>query len=114
MPLKITSKSPEHWANNRYSKHSNEEDLPPRTGNLAVMTERADNGQRSFLPTPCLCPTRSIPEPFKGISDRGISSNPLRTSISRKSLKEIPNDNSNLEVQKRVSVLPGKQNIKVI
>ncbi|XP_015269818.1 PREDICTED: uncharacterized protein C3orf67 homolog [Gekko japonicus] len=99
IPVKITSTSPEHWANNRYSKHSSEEDLPLRTGNLAVMTEKADKDQRSFLPTPCLCPPRSIPEPCKGISDRGISSSPLRTSISRKSLKEIPSDNSNLEVQ---------------
>nr|XP_056720447.1 protein CFAP20DC [Euleptes europaea] len=99
IPLKRTSASPEHWANKGYSKHSSEEDLPPRTESLVVMSEKADDGQRSFLPTPCLCPTRSIPKSCKGTSDTCISSSPLRTSISRKSLKEISSDNSNLEVQ---------------
>lgn len=110
----MASVSPEHWANKRYSKHSSEEDLPPRTGNLAVMTEKADDCQRNFLPTPCLCPARSILESCKGISDRGISSSPLRASISRKSLKEIPSDNSNFGVQNHVSILQGVWNSKVI
>ncbi|XP_077181098.1 protein CFAP20DC isoform X2 [Paroedura picta] len=99
IPLKMMSTSPEHWANKQYSKQGSEEDLPARSGNLAAVTEKADNSQRGFLPVPCLCLTRSIPESCKGISDRGVSSGPLRTSISRKSLKEIPNDHSNPEVQ---------------
>ncbi|XP_048343274.1 protein CFAP20DC [Sphaerodactylus townsendi] len=100
IPLKMTSVSPEHWKNKGYFMHSSDKDSPPKPENVVAMTEKADNGQRSFSPAFCLCPSRSISKPFKGTSDdAGISSYPLRTSISRKSLKEIPSDNSNREMQ---------------
>ncbi|XP_054831323.1 protein CFAP20DC isoform X2 [Eublepharis macularius] len=102
IPLKMTSTSPEHWTNKGFSKHSNEENLPPRTEDLVVMTRKANNSQRSFSPPLCLCPTKNISGSCKESTGRSISSNPLIISISRKSLKEMPSDNSNPAVQNHV------------
>ncbi|XP_062978162.1 protein CFAP20DC [Elgaria multicarinata webbii] len=92
IPLKVTCRSPENWANKGYANHASEEALSPSAEDSFVMAGKADNIQRSFLPTSCLSPTGSILEPCKETSS-------ISTSISRKSLKEIPRENSNLIVQ---------------
>ncbi|KAH0630285.1 hypothetical protein JD844_013180 [Phrynosoma platyrhinos] len=102
IPLKITSQSPENRTNQGYAKA-----LSPNTEDSVVMTdEKADNIPRSLLPSCCLSPTGSIPGPSKEISEISKdASSPLRTSISRKSLKEIPKENSNPIGHIPVSVL---------
>ncbi|XP_067319536.1 protein CFAP20DC isoform X2 [Anolis sagrei] len=88
IPLKIASQNPNNWADGKT--------LSPSKEDSVVMTEKADNVPKSFLPTCCLSPRRSIPGPIKEISEiPKDASGPLRTSISRKSLKEIPQENSN-------------------
>ncbi|XP_061478063.1 protein CFAP20DC [Rhineura floridana] len=101
IPLKMTSRSPENWESKGYAKHASDEALPLTTEDSLVMTRKADKGQRNLLPTSCLSPTGNIPESVKETSviSKGTSTSPLRTSISRKSLKEIPQENSNLIVQ---------------
>uniref|UniRef100_A0A670J8X7 CFAP20 domain containing n=1 Tax=Podarcis muralis TaxID=64176 RepID=A0A670J8X7_PODMU len=100
IPLQRTCRSPENSTNKEYAKHTSEE-LSPMTEDSIVMAGKEDNIQRNFLPTSCLSPTGSMPEPRKEASfvSKGTSTSPLRTSISRKSLKEIPQENSNLIVQ---------------
>nr|XP_060622442.1 protein CFAP20DC isoform X1 [Anolis sagrei ordinatus] len=88
IPLKIASQNPDNLADGKT--------LSPSKEDSVVMTEKADNVPKSFLPTCCLSPRRSIPGPIKEISEiPKDASGPLRTSISRKSLKEIPQENSN-------------------
>ncbi|CAI5767615.1 Hypothetical predicted protein [Podarcis lilfordi] len=100
IPPQMTCRSPENSTNKEYAKHTSEE-LSPTTEDSIVMAGKADNIQRNLLPTSCLSPTGSMPEPRKEASfvSKGTSTSPLRTSISRKSLKEIPQENSNLIVQ---------------
>ncbi|XP_053153317.1 protein CFAP20DC isoform X2 [Hemicordylus capensis] len=100
IPLKITSKSPEHWVNKEHAKHTSKEASPPSMEDSVVMTGKSDN-IRSWLPTSCLSPTGIAYESCKEMSgmSKGALASPLRTSIIRKSLKEIPRENLNLTVQ---------------
>ncbi|XP_042303380.1 protein CFAP20DC-like [Sceloporus undulatus] len=97
IPLKITSQSPENCASQGYAKRAGGKALSPSTEDSVVMTdEKADNIPRSLLPTCCSSPRGSIPGPSKETSEVSKdASSLLRTSISRKSLKEIPKENSN-------------------
>uniref|UniRef100_A0A803TUJ0 CFAP20 domain containing n=1 Tax=Anolis carolinensis TaxID=28377 RepID=A0A803TUJ0_ANOCA len=96
IPLKIAPQSPNNWADGGYARHADGKTLSPSKEDSIVMTEKADNIPKSLLPTCCLSPRRSIPEPIKETSEiPKDSSGPLRTSRSRKSLKEIPQENSN-------------------
>ncbi|KAJ6668195.1 hypothetical protein lerEdw1_015572 [Lerista edwardsae] len=110
IPLKKASKSPEHWANTGYAKQTSEETLPPRKEDSIVGMGKVKNLQRSVLPTCCLSPPGSAPESCEKAPDKStvISSSQLRTSISRKSLKEIPQESSNLTVHTPVSIFGGK------
>ncbi|XP_008103622.2 protein CFAP20DC isoform X4 [Anolis carolinensis] len=96
IPLKIAPQSPNNWADGGYARHADGKTLSPSKEDSIAMTEKADNIPKSLLPTCCLSPRRSIPEPIKETSEiPKDSSGPLRTSRSRKSLKEIPQENSN-------------------
>ncbi|XP_066473445.1 protein CFAP20DC [Tiliqua scincoides] len=99
--LKRASRSSEQPANKGYAKQSSEEALSPRKEESVVGTGKAENFQNSILPTCCLSPPGNTPESCKKGPDKskGRSTSQLRTSISRKSLKEIPQDSSNLTVQ---------------
>ncbi|XP_044308038.1 protein CFAP20DC isoform X2 [Varanus komodoensis] len=88
IPRKMTCRSPENWANRGFAKQASEESLAPRPEDLTGMMEMTDNIQGNLLSTSCLCPTGSVTQSCKETS--GTS-----TSISRKSLKEIPWENSN-------------------
>nr|XP_034962695.1 uncharacterized protein C3orf67 homolog isoform X5 [Zootoca vivipara] len=100
IPLQMTCRSPENSTNKEYARHTSEE-LSPTAEDSIVMAGKADSIQRNLLPTSCLSPTGSMPVPRKEASfvSKGTSTSPLRTSISRKSLKEIPQENSHLIVQ---------------
>uniref|UniRef100_A0ABM5FJ76 Protein CFAP20DC isoform X2 n=1 Tax=Pogona vitticeps TaxID=103695 RepID=A0ABM5FJ76_9SAUR len=91
IPVRMTSQSPKNWEDRGQEKQTNEE--APSTEDSTVMAGKAKKIHKSLLPTSCLSPTGSIRDPCKEMS--GIRS-PLRASISRKSLKEIPQENSDL------------------
>ncbi|KAF7250030.1 hypothetical protein EYD10_04637 [Varanus komodoensis] len=104
IPRKMTCRSPENWANRGFAKQASEESLAPRPEDLTGMMEMTDNIQGNLLSTSCLCPTGSVTQSCKETS--GTS-----TSISRKSLKEIPWENSNKIISIPVSVLEDEESI---
>ncbi|XP_063147578.1 protein CFAP20DC [Candoia aspera] len=97
---KMPSRSPESRTHKIYTKKANEE-ISQCTEDSVVITDKANNIQRSLLPTSCLSPIGSLPEPCKETSQvsKGVSTSALRSSISRKSLKEIQQEYSNPMVQ---------------
>ncbi|KAM6467838.1 protein CFAP20DC isoform 2-T5 [Liasis olivaceus] len=98
---KMTSKSPESRTHKIYTKKANEEILSQCTEDSVVIMDKTNNIQRSLLPTSCSSPVRNLPEPCKETSrvSKGVSTSALRSSISRKSLKEIQQEYSNPIVQ---------------
>uniref|UniRef100_A0A8D0DV36 CFAP20 domain containing n=1 Tax=Salvator merianae TaxID=96440 RepID=A0A8D0DV36_SALMN len=88
IPLIMSSRSPENSSNKGFSADGD------------MMGKVEDTG-RSLLPTSCMSPVGSLLESCKEafVTGKSPSSSPLRTSISRKSLKEIPWENSNQAVQ---------------
>lgn len=101
IPLKRSSSSPEHWGNIGYAKQTTEETVSPGQEDSIVEMGKAENFQRNVLPTCCLSPPGSATESCKKAPGKSkeMSTNQLRTSISRKSLKEIPQDGSNMTLQ---------------
>uniref|UniRef100_A0A8C0J5B7 Uncharacterized protein n=1 Tax=Chelonoidis abingdonii TaxID=106734 RepID=A0A8C0J5B7_CHEAB len=92
-------RSPEHWKYKEYSKHSHLETLSSASQDSVVKKVDPDNIPRSWMPTPCLSPTGSKPEfskesPSTSGKTKDTSLSQLRTSISKKSLKEILRENS--------------------
>uniref|UniRef100_A0A670XX21 Uncharacterized protein n=1 Tax=Pseudonaja textilis TaxID=8673 RepID=A0A670XX21_PSETE len=108
---KMASKSPESRTYNFCTKKTEEEISPQCTEDAVVIMDKANNIQRSLLPTSCLSPIGKLSEPCKEISrvSKDFSISALRSSISRKSLKEIQQEDSNPIVQISVSTLnlPG-------
>lgn len=113
---KMASKSPESRIYNFYTKKTEEEISPQCTEDAVVIMDKANNIQRSLLPTSCLSPIRNLSEPCKEISrvSKGFSISALRSSISRKSLKEIQQEDSNPIVQIPVSIFINLVGIKRI
>ncbi|XP_039338062.1 protein CFAP20DC isoform X7 [Mauremys reevesii] len=104
IPLKMMSGSPEHWKYKEYSKHSHLETLSSAPQDSVVKKVEPDNIPRSWMPTPCLSPTGSKPEiskesPSTSEKTKDTSVSQLRTSISKKSLKEILKENSSLKAE---------------
>ncbi|XP_032637716.1 protein CFAP20DC isoform X3 [Chelonoidis abingdonii] len=104
IPLKVMSGSPEHWKYKEYSKHSHLETLSSASQDSVVKKVDPDNIPRSWMPTPCLSPTGSKPEfskesPSTSGKTKDTSLSQLRTSISKKSLKEILRENSSLKAE---------------
>ncbi|XP_026538638.1 uncharacterized protein C3orf67 homolog [Notechis scutatus] len=98
---KMASKSPESRTYNFCTKKTEEEISPQCTEDAVVIMDKANNIQRSLLPTSCLSPIGNLSEPCKEISrvSKDFSISALRSSISRKSLKEIQQEDSNPIVQ---------------
>ncbi|KAJ7317096.1 hypothetical protein JRQ81_003258 [Phrynocephalus forsythii] len=99
IPLRMASRSPKTWEDRGQGNQTNDKALCATTEDSIVMAEKAKNIHKSLLPTSCLSPTGSILYPCK---DTSVIRSPLRTSISRKSLKEIPQENSDLIAQTSV------------
>ncbi|XP_058023786.1 protein CFAP20DC [Ahaetulla prasina] len=97
---KRASKSPESRTYNFCTKKI-EEVSPQCTEDALAIMDKANNIQRNLLPTSCLSPIGNPSEPCKEISrvSKGFSISALRSSISRKSLKEIQQEDSNPIVQ---------------
>ncbi|XP_032094880.1 uncharacterized protein C3orf67 homolog isoform X2 [Thamnophis elegans] len=97
----ILPKSPESRTYNFCTKKTEEEISPQCTEDAVVIMDKANNIQRSLLPTSCLSPIRNLSKPCKEISrvSKCFSISALRSSISRKSLKEIQQEDSNPIVQ---------------
>lgn len=110
IPFRMTSGSPKNWEDRGQGKQTGPEPLQPSTEDSILMAGKAKAIYKSLLPTSCLSPTGSILDPHKETFE--IRS-PLRTSISRKSLKEIPQENSDLIAQTLVSVLRNGNNVPV-
>ncbi|XP_070789625.1 protein CFAP20DC [Pituophis catenifer annectens] len=98
---KMASKSPESRTYNFCTKKTEEEISPQCTEDAVVIMDKANNIQRSLFPTSCLSPVGNLSEPCKEISrvSKGFSISAVRSSISRKSLKEIQQEDSNPVVQ---------------
>ncbi|KAG8127940.1 hypothetical protein E2320_014825, partial [Naja naja] len=98
---KMASKSPESRTYNFCTKKTEEEIPLQCTEDAVVIMDKANNIQRSLLPTSCLSPIGNLSEPCKEISriSKSFSISALRSSISRKSLKEIQQEDSNPVVQ---------------
>lgn len=113
---KMASKSPENRTYNFCTKKTEEEISPRCTEDAVVMMDKANSIQRSLLPTSCLSPVRNLSEPYKEISrvSKCFSISALRSSISRKSLKEIQQEDSNPIVQIPVSIFINLVGIKRI
>ncbi|XP_050813310.1 protein CFAP20DC isoform X3 [Gopherus flavomarginatus] len=102
IPLKVMSGSPEHWKYKEYSKHSHLETLSSAPQDSVMKKVDPDNIPRNWMPTLCLSPTGSKPEfskesPSTSGKTKDTSVSQLRTSISKKSLKEILRENSSLK-----------------
>ncbi|XP_074861465.1 protein CFAP20DC isoform X4 [Carettochelys insculpta] len=103
-PLKMMSATPEYWKYKGCSKPAPMETLSSTPQDSAVEKVEAGNNPRNLMPTPCLSPVGNKPEFSKEIPNtsektRSTSVSQLRTSISRKSLKEILRNHSNLTAE---------------
>lgn len=113
---KMASKSPESRTYNFCTKKTEEETSPQSIEDSVVIMDKANNIQRSLLPTSCLFPIGNLSEPCKETSriSKGLSASALRSSISRKSLKELHQEDSNPIVQIPVSIFINLVGIKRI
>ncbi|XP_039182647.1 protein CFAP20DC isoform X2 [Crotalus tigris] len=98
---KMAPKSPESRTYNFCTKRTEEEVSPQCIEDSVVIMDKANKIQRSLLPTSCLSPIGNLSEPCKEISSisKDLSTSALRSSISRKSLKELHLEDSNPVVQ---------------
>ncbi|KAL7986223.1 hypothetical protein Chor_011389 [Crotalus horridus] len=98
---KMASKSPESRTYNFCTKRTEEEVSPQCIEDSVVIMDKTNKIQRSLLPTSCLSPIGNLSEPCKETSSisKGLSTSALRSSISRKSLKELHLEDSNPVVQ---------------